>query len=808
MKKWLFFRRFFMFLIFGASIFMSVGYAVINNVTLDITGMVSVAENGDIKITNVSYIASRSQNLSKVSTPTWTDDSVNFDITINPRTRNDVENKEYIATYEVTIVNDSLYDHAVTSTNFNPTVASGDSNNITVTYSLETEDGQVGLNSEIPAKSTMKFYVVINLYPTYTGTFNVTGSSEVGTEEKDDGNFLGTIPSGLSGDVRGNVTTAKFTATILNSYKDSKNYTLSIVNDSFEIVDENGNAFGTLTIGGNETINVDFYIRRKVGVKFAVDEVNMNVYFEEVGVSRNSMGIVKMLVDKDETIHDYDAPTISGVAAAFNSEVGTVDLSWQGTDDVAGVDYYTVEVYKVSGNTSSMVGEARNTTADETQMQITGLEDNVTYFFKVYGTDLTGKTATAEEISSCSTDAGTCSRSSNVSYDWHFTVTFRLTNASSSEGNSVAVDYMGTVSTTLSGTGNYSRPNSITSVKKSSGGNVGTSSSTTDPYYVYNSSNGSFSIYNVNEDITVTASGYGGGCFAKGTKILLANGKYKNVEDIGYDDLLAVWNYDTGKITYEYPLWIENEHESSSIIRVSFSDGTSIDFVNNHAIYSTDINLFVDINDSDNFHVGTHVAKINNGKFKEVTVSNIEYINKQVKFYFVGTTTYYNVIANSILTTDENLLISNLYGFEDGAKWPNLKEKVVNNSENLLDYSYFSDVLPLYLYKGFRVREAGFLVNSGMTNLESFKEYITKLIINPYMIKKPISKNGYNYWMVTTSKDKVIDSNKKKYLHKEGTYYQLPKKKGVKYWYLTSDNKMYKPGDKVKIYHGMHFVAN
>ena len=513
----------------------------------------------------------------------------------------------------------------------------------------------------------------------------------------------------------------------------------------------------------NNSISRIFYIKRKSGVEFAVSEVNMNVYFEEIGVSRNSMGVVKILVDKNESINDYDAPTISNVVAAFNREVGTIDLSWQGSDDVVGVDHYTVEMYKVNGNSSSMVGESRNTSADEKEMKITGLEDNATYFFKVYGTDLTGKTATSDEISSCSTSSGFCSKSSNVSYDWHFTVTFKLTNASSSGGNSITADYMGSISTTLSGTGSYSRPNSITSVKKKSGSDIGTTSSSTESYYVYNSSNGSFSIYNVTEDITVTASGYGGGCFAKGTKILLANGKYKNVEDINYDDLLAVWNYDTGSLTYEYPLWIENEHVASSIIRVSFSDNTSIDFINNHAIYNTDLNLFVDINDSENFHIGSNVAKISNGMFSEVSISNIEYIKKNVKFYFVGSTTYYNVIADGILTTDENLLISNLYGFEDGARWPSLKTSIIDDKNNLLDYSYFDDVLPRYLYEGFRVREAGFLVNSGMTDLESFKDYISKLIINPYMIRKPINRNGDNYWMVTTSLDKV--NNKKNYLH-------------------------------------------
>ena len=79
------------------------------------------------------------------------------------------------------------------------------------------------------------------------------------------------------------------------------------------------------------------------------------------------------------------------------------------------------------------------------------------------------------------------------------------------------------------------------------------------------------------------------------------------------------------------------------------------------------------------------------------------------------------------------------------------------------------------------------------------------------MVLDPITKNKKRYWMVTTSDDKVTSKNKEKYLLKENSYYTLekPKKtKNFKGWYNTGDGKIYKPGSKVKIYHGTHFVAS
>ena len=49
-----------------------------------------------------------------------------------------------------------------------------------------------------------------------------------------------------------------------------------------------------------------------------------------------------------------------------------------------------------------------------------------------------------------------------------------------------------------------------------------------------------------------------------------------------------------------------------------------------------------------------------------------------------------------------------------------------------------------------------------MVTLEEFKKYISALITNPSMVKKPINKNGNNYWMVTTDLDNTL--NKEEYL--------------------------------------------
>ena len=69
-----------------------------------------------------------------------------------------------------------------------------------------------------------------------------------------------------------------------------------------------------------------------------------------------------------------------------------------------------------------------------------------------------------------------------------------------------------------------------------------------------------------------------------------ANGLTKNIEDVNYNDLLLVWNYETGSYTYEYPIWIEKENYSDNYFKISFEDGTNLKVVENHALFNADIN--------------------------------------------------------------------------------------------------------------------------------------------------------------------------------------------------------------------------
>ena len=782
--------------------------------------VITMLQDGNVEI--VSVTRTDILNVTENNPPQITNDGqgVTFDLSVVVDSSN--SGQDFYVKYAIVIHNDSVHEQKVLAANFVPRIV-GSGNLPHIEYSIKDSNGDPVLNATIAAKTSQTYYLTIDITPQEEGNWGVEGESGVNIVEN--GTLIGSISGSAQGDVTSNQL-AHFTASITNSYDVSKTFTFAIDDSKFSVVNSSGNAISSMTIAANTTDTYDFYIKNLNGNNFMSSPYDLGINITS-NDEEYAVGVVSLLVDVDPTLTDHTAPVISNVSATTTSTEKEILVSWRGTDDNTITNYY-VETYTsdASGNGTKYHTETLSGGPNGTQMTYTATVpyDDAYYYFKVYAKDQSDNIATAAEIAVCDTNSGHCSASANKKFKWNFVVTLILTNAASSNGTTTTsgstntvtfnVFYDNNVNTTLSGSGNnYDPPSSISSATitypGASSSETLQSGSSTQTAYSYNTSSHVLNVYHVTGDIEIRASGEQGTCFAEGTKILMADGSYKNVENIGYDDLLAVWNYDTGTLTSEYPLWIENEHITDEIIRVTFSDNSYIDFVGNHAIYSTDKNMFVNIQEDDDFKIGTHVAKLKNNNLVNTTVVNIEKIKKHAKYYFVGTTTYYNVFANNVLTTDNNLMISNLYGFEDSVKWPKTKALALADDSNILEYNYFEDVLPYYLYKGFRVREAGYLVNNNVIDLDSFKKYITSLIVNPRMIKDPIKVNNDRYWMVTTSEDSVNDLNKKDFLRKEGSSYILPKsdKRSFKGWYNTSNNLIYYPGEEITVDHGIHFKA-
>ena len=84
------------------------------------------------------------------------------------------------------------------------------------------------------------------------------------------------------------------------------------------------------------------------------------------------------------------------------------------------------------------------------------------------------------------------------------------------------------------------------------------------------------------------------GCIATGTLITLADGTQKAVEDLTGDELLLVWNLQTGQFDTAPILFIDSDPTYTySVIDLAFSDGTTVQVISEHGFWDYNLNEYV-----------------------------------------------------------------------------------------------------------------------------------------------------------------------------------------------------------------------
>lgn len=749
--------------------FMTIGFALYNKL-LSINSNLSLVGNGEIFIRSIDLVDS--SNVTSSTSPTIVNNQVNFNITFNG------PNDTSFANYQVTIVNNSFYDYTFSGIDLDYSVSRTDG--VKDGSSLDITIDGITNGDAIQARSTKTFNIIVNLNANdKSATYVTEVLSSVNNEIVQEAQILASITP-KEGDLRTS-NSAMFTLDVISTYGYSRDFTLNITDSNFSLYDLNNNPLGTLSIPANAEQQYSFYIKANDNATFINDSKTTTITLSTAGVPRINVDTITLLLTPNSTLTDDIPPVVGNVSLAMGETEGTATASWDLIDyGLSSVDHYVINLYNSAGN---LVNSYTGT--DVTNYTLKNLNEGE-YYVVVYAIDDSGNSGETYQ-SSATTSSGYASKSEPTTLKWRYTVTNNLTNLTSN-GNAYAI-YHQEYTATLAASGLLSGlPNSITVTM---GGK--TLNANTD--YTYSQNTGEIKINNVTGDITITATA-AGTCLIKGTEVLLADGTTKKIEDITYNDLLLVYNYETGKMIEEYPIWIEKEGKTEGYQKTTLSDGTVLKTRGWHGVFSVDKNLFVSVDNENDFHVGTKILKMDkNGNKKTVTVKKIETVKEETTYYHVVSTRYYNIIANGVLTTDGTVILSNLYGFTKDLKWTDLRK---NNN----DYYTKEDlsILPNYMYIGLRAKEGKYLQNYGMTR-ELFLWYLSNNQLSQDML--PINTNDEGKLLFNVQNS--IDN--KCYLYPEGTIYRLPSNDKVLKYIDTSTNKEYYPNDSVKIELSTYFKA-
>ena len=765
--------------------FMTIGFARYGAI-IELGGTVSLKPDGKLSVDNISIVDK--SNVIRESIPIIIDDkTIEFDVGFGGT------EQDFYITYQLDIDNDTSYDYVFSEFDFNPIVNATNGNGTGV-LSYELENIQAG--DIIRAGTVKTFRLKLILTPDDpTLNYDASGTTEPAGTTQTTGQVLASV-SPASINLQGDNDLVPVTVEVLSTYSYDITFTLGSGNGNFTLTDQNGNALNSFTLPANTDNNTYIvYVKKVNGAMFETESTTTSIVLQCGNLGNFNTNSINVAVDI-YVAPDNEPPHIGTVTLTpSTTQAGYATVNWSRTDEGGKeVQSYHVLIYKADGTLIKEETVSPTVNSKEfTDLYTTSWTDGA-YYAVVYGIDSNNN---GNDYCPATTDNEYCRKSANVTFDWLFEVTHNTGNRFTFTGDSTAVlgrEYTATI--TLN-SGNLDGVTITMNNNTLSRGTSGATYRVSGDNYIVNQVTGK-----INYNITTSS------CLVKGTKILLANGKYKNVEDVTYYDLLSVWNYDTGKITYTYPAFIENEFIVNNYLKTTFSDGSILETFDSHGIFSYDLNRYILTTDKE-YKVGAKIVKIVDGKVKAVTIKKLEIIKKTVKVYHIVSNGYFNVIANDVLTTDPNIMISNQYGFVDNVKWPNgTRKNIINDKNNLYDYNLFSDIMPYYMYKALRVDEGKYVVDQGMISFELLKYYLASNPANSYYFKDlPKNDNGKRLIMVTTSLDDVNLYNRYKFIYEEGSYYTLPIKNNIKCYLNTTNNTCYSGGSKIKVDTSTHFIA-
>ncbi len=196
-------------------------------------------------------------------------------------------------------------------------------------------------------------------------------------------------------------------------------------------------------------------------------------------------------------------------------------------------------------------------------------------------------------------------------------------------------------------------------------------------------------------------------CLVEGTLVTLADGTQKKVEDLAQGDMLLAFNHFTGK--YEASPLAVNIHAADPamncrVIYLTFSDGTKIGVITEHAFFDLDENEYVFIGEENAAnYIGHRFVKVQSvgGEFVngEVTLTGFEVKEEFVRRYS-PVSGLFNVVTEGLLSFTEVINgeefvhgAANIFEYGEGLKYNEEKMQADIETYGLYTYEDFADYM-------------------------------------------------------------------------------------------------------------------
>ncbi|MDE6412055.1 MAG: S8 family serine peptidase, partial [Clostridia bacterium] len=225
-------------------------------------------------------------------------------------------------------------------------------------------------------------------------------------------------------------------------------------------------------------------------------------------------------------------------------------------------------------------------------------------------------------------------------------------------------------------------------------------------------------------------------CVATGTLITLADGRQVPVETLTGDEMLLVWNLQTGCFDTAPILFIDSDPwQSYKVINLAFSDGTSVKVIYEHGFWDYDLNKYVYIKEDAVQYIGHWFNKQTmdeNGNFvsKRVQLTNVVVQNEDTATYSPVTYGHLCYYVNGMLSMPGG--ISGLFNIFDVDSETMSYDLALMQADieqyGLFTYEEFAEFVPVTegVFEAFNGQYLKVAIGKGMITIEELQTLATR----------------------------------------------------------------------------------
>lgn len=157
-------------------------------------------------------------------------------------------------------------------------------------------------------------------------------------------------------------------------------------------------------------------------------------------------------------------------------------------------------------------------------------------------------------------------------------------------------------------------------------------------------------------------------CLAKGTKIKMADGTLKNIEDIVEGDKVLTFNHEAGCFVGSEILYAYKGDAPKCAVTVIFDNDVKLSIIGEHDLFEKESNKYVTITDKNaEQFIGKHFYSVEEKSYVELI--NVVHETEAVEYYELYTKNNMNTVANGMLNVADDVdYLLNIYEFDENLK--------------------------------------------------------------------------------------------------------------------------------------------